>query len=263
MAAFTRANLKIKIFLVLLLVLLPQAALASEYTMSDELRPICIERNKLLKIVTEIYNQWRQINGTAIPTEGYVELGSDERLVKLRFPVGNNDFKEFPEISYKAQINFMAKGGSISEVDITCTDASRRIKIVGSDNLQVSRLMKVIKEELQPYEKDAAGPNFRIVFYLIVILFYSIAVSSIWPVLIPLHEPFYWATNFFICLAFVLIPPWPTIFPGFTTSVGCKPLLDAYSTLFIFLGLVIAVLALILEVIKRLKEKDRIKRSQQ
>jgi len=247
---------KYELLFLIFIILLPQGAWASEYTRSYDFRPICIESKELLKTVTEIINYCRLNSGAPIAIEGYIRFGGDGRATKLSLPIEKDTFENYPVIFYEYYINIKAKEGLVSEVNLIFTDSLRRITVGGSDNIHVNKLIKLTQEKLSHYEIDAAGPNFRIIFYLIVMIFYSIAVSSIWSLIRIEDEPIYWVIHFALFYAFVFIPPWSTVFPGFIAAAECRSFLESYGKLFAFLGSVIVLLGVILEVIRRIKKKE-------
>ena len=237
-------------------ILLSQAAWASEYTESYDFKPICIESKELLEIVTEIINYCRLNSGIPAAIEGYIRFGSDGRATKLSLPIRIDAFENLPVIFHECYINIKAKGGSVLEVNLIFTDSLRRITVSGPDNIHVSGLIKLVQEKLSYYEIDAAGPNFRIIFYLIVMIFYAIAVSSIWSLIRLEDEPIYWVIHFALFFAFIFMPPWSTVFPGFIAATECRPFLESYGKLFAFLGCAIVILGGILEVVRRIKKKE-------
>ena len=247
--------MKTKLLFLISIIFLAQVSWASEYTRSYDFKPICIEGRELLKTVTEVINYCRLNSAVPVAIEGYIRFGGDGRETKLSLPIEKGAFDNFPVIFYECDINIKAKAGSVSEVNLIFTDSLRRITVAGSDNNHVDGLIRLIQEKLGYYEIDAAGPNFRIIFYLIVIIFYSIAVSSIWTVIRLEDEPIYWVIHFALCFVFIFIPPWSTIFPGFIAATECRSFLESYGKLFAFIGLAIVLLGVILEVIRRIKKK--------
>jgi hypothetical protein len=248
--------MKTKLLFLISIIFLPQVAWASEYTRSYDFRPICIESKELLKSVTEIINYCRLNSGVPVAIEGHIRFGGDGRATELSLPIKTDTFENYPAIFYECDINIKAKDGLVSEVNLIFTDSLRRITVGGSDNIHVNELIKLTQEKLSHYEIDAAGPNFRIVFYLIAMIFYSIAVSSTWSVIRLEDEPIYWVIHFAFFFAFIFIPPWATVFPGFKAAAECRSFLERYGTLFAFLGCGIVLLGLILEVIRHIKKKE-------
>jgi len=229
---------------------------AAEYTKSYDFKPICIGSNELLKTVREIINYCQLNSNAPIATEGYIRLGGDDLSTKISLPIKKDTFENYLVIAYKSHINIRAREGFVSEVNLIFTDSLRRITVSGSDKIHVDGLIKLTQEKLSDYEIDGAGPNFRIIFYLIVMIFYSIAVSSIWSLIRLEDEPIYWVFHFALFFAFVFIPPWSTLFPGFIAAAECRPFLQSYGKIFASLGFVILVLGVILEVIRRIKKKE-------
>ncbi len=248
--------MKTKLLFLISIILLAQVAWASEYTRSYDFRPICIESKELLKTVTEIINYCQLNSGVPIAIEGYIRFGGDGHATKFSLPIKKDTFENYPAIFYECYINIKAKEGLVSEVNLIFTDSLRRITVSGSDNIHVDGLIKLTQEKLSYYEIDAAGPNFRIIFYLIAMIFYSIAVSTIWSLIRLEDEPIYWTIHFALFFAFVFIPPWSTVFPGFIAAAECRSFLESYGKLFAFLGFVIVLLGVILEVIRRIKKKE-------
>jgi hypothetical protein len=248
--------MKTKLLFLISIILLPQVAWASEYTRSYDFRPICIESKELLKTVTEIINYCRLNSDVPDSIEGYIRFGGVGHETKLSLPINKDTFENYPAIFYECDINIKAKEGVVSEVNLVLTDTLRRITVGGSDNIHVNELIKLTQEKLGDYEIDAAGPNFRIVFYLIVMIFYSIAVSSVWSVIRLEDEPVYWVIHFALFFAFIFIPPWSTVFPGFLAAAECRSFIESYGRLFAFLGGAIVLLGVILEVIRRIKKQE-------
>jgi hypothetical protein len=87
-------------------------------------------------------------------------------------------------------------------------------------------------------------------------IFYSIAVSSIWSVIRLEDEPIYWVIHFALFFVFIFILPWSKVFPGFIAATECRSFIESYGKLFAFLGGVIVLLGVILEVIQRIKKKE-------
>jgi hypothetical protein len=248
--------MKTKLLFLISIILLPQVAWAGEYTRSYDFRPICIESKELLKTVTEIINYCPLNSDEPVAIEGYIRFGGDGRETKFSLPINKDTFENYPVIFYECYIDIKAKEGFVSEVNLIFTDSLRRITVGGSDKIHVDGLIKLTQEKLSDYEIDAAGPNFRIIFYLIVIIFYSIAVSSIWSVIRLEDEPIYWVIHFALFFAFVFIPPWSTVFPGFIAAAECRSFIESYGRLFAFLGCGIVLLGVILEVIRRINKKE-------
>jgi hypothetical protein len=73
-----------------------------------------IERNKLLKTATEIFQYVEKINGESVTTEGYIELGHDDNSTRLSLPIEENVFEKFPQASYDGHISIVARDGPIS-----------------------------------------------------------------------------------------------------------------------------------------------------
>ena len=249
-------SMKTKLLFLISIILLPQPAWASEYTRSVDFKPICIESKDLLKTVEEIIDYCRLNSGVPVAAESYIRFGGDGRARKFSLPLKKDDFENYPAIFYECQIVINAKEGLISEVNLNFSDSLRRITVAGSDSYHVDDLIKLARQKLSDYEIDAAGPNFRILFYLIVMIFYSIAVSSAWSVIRLEDEPIYWVIHFALFLAFISIPPWPTIFPGFIAGDECRTFLENYGKLFAYLGCGIMLLGVALEVVRRIKRKE-------
>ena len=247
--------MKTKLLFIVSIIFLAQVSWASEYTRSYDFKPICIESKELFKTVTEIIDYCRLNSGVPIAAESYIRFGGDGHPVQLSLPLKKDTFDKYPVIFYECYINIKAKEGSVSEVNLIFTDSLRRITVSGSDNNHVNGLIKLIHEKLGYYEIDAAGPNFRFIFYLIVMIFYSIAVSSIWPVIRLEDEPIYWVSHFSLFFAFIFIPPWSTVFPGFIATTECRSFLESYGKLIAFIGSAIVLLGVILELIRRIKKK--------
>lgn len=248
--------MKTKLLFLISIILLPHVAWASEYARSYDFRPICIESRELLKTVTEIIDYCRLDNGVPVAIEGYIRFGADGSATKFSLPINKDAFENYPVTFYECYLNIKAKEGLVSEVNLIFTDSLRRITVGGSDHIHVDGLIKLTQEKLSRYEIDAAGPNFRIIFYFIVMIFYSIAVSSIWSLIRLEDEPIYWVLHFALFFAFVFIPPWPTVFPGFIAAAECRPFVESYGKLFGLLGCVIVLLGVILEIIRRIKKKE-------
>jgi len=246
--------MKTKLLFLISIILLPQLAWASEYTRSFDFKPISIESKELLKTVTEIIDYCRSISAVPGATESYIRFGEDGRAAQSSLPVNKDTFANYPATFYECHIDIKPKEGLISEVNLIFTDSLRRITVAGSDNFHVDELIKLAQEQLGDYEIDAAGPNFRIIFYLIVIIFYSIAVSSAWSVMRLEDEPVYWVIHFALFFAFIFIPPWPTVFPGFMAVAEYRSFLESYGKLFAYLGIGIMLLGLVLEAIRRIKK---------
>jgi hypothetical protein len=248
--------MKTQLFFLISIILLPRVAWASEYTRSYDFRPICIESKELLKTVTEIINYCRLNSDVPDAIEGYIRFGGVGHETKLSLPINKDTFENYPAIFYECYINIKVKEGLVSEVNLMFTDTLRRITVGGSDDIHVNELIKLTQERLSGYEIDAAGPNFRIIFYLIVMIFYSIAVSSVWSVIRLEDEPVYWVIHFALFFAFIFILPWATVFPGFLAAAECRSFIESYGRLFAFLGSGFAFLWLILEVIRRIKKQE-------
>ena len=247
--------MKTKLLFLISIILLPQGVWAGEYTRSYDFRPICIESKELLNTAAEIINYCRLNRGVPVAIEGVIRFGADGRATTVSLPLNKDTFENYPATFYQCHINIKAQEGFVSEVNLIFTDSLRRITVAGSDSIHVDGLIKLTQEKLSRYELDASGPNFRIIFYLIVLYFYSIAVSSVWSVIRLEDEPVYWVIQFAVLLAFVFIPPWSTVFPGFIAAAECRPFFESYGKLFAFLGGAIVLLGVILEVIRRIKTK--------
>jgi len=249
--------MKSKILLFISVIFLSQVVWAGEYTKSYDFKPICIDSDELLKTVREIINYCQLNSNAPIATEGYIRLGGDDPSTKISLPLKNGTFEIFPVSYYECYINIKAKEGFVSEVNLKFRDSLRRITVSGSNNIQVNELIKLAQEKLSYFEIDAAGPNFRIIFYLVVMIFYSIAVSSIWSLVRLEDEPIFWAIHFIIFFAFVYIPPWSTVFPGFIAAAECRSFPAGHGPLITLLAFVIVLLAVILEVVRHVKMKKR------
>jgi len=232
-----------------------QVAWAEEYTSFHNFNAIHIERNKLLKTATEIFQYVEKINGESVTTEGYIELGRDDNSTRLSLPIEENGFEKFPRISYDGHISIAARDGLVSRLNFILTDSSRSITVSGSSLDQVTGLTKLVDEKLRAYESYTAGENFRILVYIIVLFLYWIAMLPIWFRLNARDEPIFVGISFILLFALFWIPPWPTILPGFIAGVEMSSFLKTNSDIFAYLGLAIALLIPIISLLYRYQKK--------
>ncbi len=250
-------KMKTKILLLIAFISFSQVAWADEYTSSHKFNAIHIERNKLLKTATEIFQYVEIINGESVTTEGYIELGRDANATKLSLPIEENVFEEFPQISYDGNISIVARDGPVSRLYFIFSDSFRNITVSGSSPDHVTGLIKLVHEKLRNYETYAAGEDFRIILCIIVLFLYWIATLPIWFLLKVRDEPIFIGISFIFLFALIWIPPWLTIFPGFMAGVEMSFFLERNSELFTFFGLVIALLIPVVSLLYRFQKKPK------
>lgn len=238
-----------------------QVARADEYTSFHKFNTIHIERNILLKTATEIFQYVEKINGDSVTTEGSIELGRDDNSTKLSLPIEENGFEKFPQISYDCSIRIVARDGLVSIINFIFTDSFRSITVSGSSPDHVAGLIKLVDEKLSSYESYSGGEGFRIFLCIIVLFVYWIAMLPIWFRLKVRDEPIFVGISFIIFLALFLIPPWPTIFPGFTAGVEMNSFLETNSDLFTYLGLGIVLLIPVFSLLYRYQKKSNTQES--
>jgi len=248
-------KLKTIILILIIFISVSQVAWADEYTSFHKFNAIHIERNKLLKTATEIFQYVEKINGESVTTEGYIELGRDDHSTRLSLPVEETVFEQFPRISYDGHISIVAKDGPVSRLNLIFTDSFRSITVSGSSLDQVTGLTKLVAEKLSAYASYTAGESFRILLYVIVLFLYWIAMLPIWFRLKARDEPIFVGISFILLFALFWIPPWPTIFPGFLAGVEMGSFLKTSSDLYAYLGLAIALLIPIISLLYRYHKK--------
>lgn len=245
--------------------LLAQFAWAEDYTRSCEFQPIHIERNELLKAATEIFLYVKKINGEAVKSEGYIDLGRFDYSTKLDLPLEQNDYEKFPRISYNGVLRITAYNGIVSSVDLRLSDYSRKLSVTGTNHDHVTGLIKVVQEKLEFYESHYGGPNFR---FLLGIIFFVLFTIAILIVILPKyarskdrHHDIIYGLSFLIfnILFNVLLylPPWDKIFPGFLAGIENRSFLERNAAFFTFLGLVLPILISVSRFIIRLKKKNK------
>ncbi len=247
--------MKTRILILIVFISFSQVAWADEYTSFHKFNAIHIERNKLLKIATEIFQYVEIINGEEVSTEGYIELGRDDNSTKLSLPIEENVFEKCPPVSYGGNISIVAREGSVSRVIFIFTDSFRGITVSGSRPDHMTGLIKLVDEKLSSYESYTAGEDFRILLCIIVLFLYWIAMLPIWFRLKVGDEPIFVGISFILFFALFWIPPWPTIFPGFIAGVEMSTFLERNSDLFTMLGLVIMMLIPIVSLLYRFRKK--------
>ena len=253
--------MKTIILILIIFISFSQAAWADEYTSFHKFNAIHIERNKLLKTATEIFQYVEKINGESVTTEGYIELGRDDNSTRLSFPIEENGFEKFPQISYDGHISIVARDGPVSRLNFIFTDSFRSITVSGSSLDQVTGLTKLVAEKLSAYESYTAGENFRILLSIIVLFLYWIAMLPIWFRLKARDEPIFVGISFILLFALFWIPPWPTIFPGFIAGVEMSSFLETNSDLFTYLGVVLALLIPVFSLLYRYQKKPNTQES--
>jgi len=253
--------MKTRLLILIIFISFSQVAWADEYTSFHKFNAIHIERNKLLKTATEIFQHVAIINGESVTTEGYIELGRDENSTKLSLPIEENVFEKFPQISYDGQISIVARDGPVSRFHFIFTDSLRSITVSGSSPDQVTGLIKLVDEKLSSYESYTAGEDFRIFLCIIVLFLYWIAMLPIWFRLQVRDEPIFVGISFILLFALFWIPPWPTIFPGFIAGVAMSSFLESNSDLFPYLGLAITLLIPVFSLLYRYQKKPNTQKS--
>ena len=254
-------KIKIRVLLLFIFTSFSQVAWADEYTSFHKFNAIHIERNKLLKAATEIFQYVETINGESVTTEGYLELGRDDNSTKLSLPIEENVFEKFPQISYNGHISIVARGGPVSRLNFIFTDAFRIITVSGSSPDHVTGLIKLVDEKLSSYEFYTGGEGFRILLCIIVLFLYWIAMLPIWFRLKVCDEPIFVGISFILFFALFWNPPWPTIFPGFIAGAEISSFLETNSDLFTLLGLVIMMLIPIVSLLYRFRKKPNTQKS--
>jgi hypothetical protein len=246
--------MKTSILILIIFISFSQVAWADEYTRFHKFKAIHIERNKLLKTATEIFQYVEIINVESVTTEGYIELGRDDNSTKLSLPIEENVFEKFPQISYSGHISIVARDGPVSRLNFIFTDSFRSITVSGSSPDHVTGLIKLVDEKLSSYESYTGGEDFRILLCIIVLFLYWIAMLPIWFRLKVRDEPIFVGISFILFFALFWIPPWPTIFPGFIAGVEMSYFLETNSNLFTYLGLVIMMLIPIVSLLYRFRK---------
>ena len=248
--------MKTSILILVVFITFSQVAWADEYTSFHKFNAIHIERNKLLKIATEIFQYVEIINGEEeVSTEGYIELGRDDNSTKLSLPIEETVFEKFPQVSYDGNISIVAREGSVSRVIFIFTDSFRGITVSGSRPDDVTGLIKLVDEKLSSYETYTAGEDFRLLLCIILLFLYWIAMLPIWFRLKVRDEPIFIGMSFLFFFALFWIPPWPAIFSGFIAGVEMSTFLERNSDLFTLLGLVIMMLIPIVSLLYRFRKK--------
>jgi hypothetical protein len=254
-------KIKTRVLILFIFTSFSQVAWADEYTSFHKFNAIHIERNKLLKAATEIFQYVETINGESVTTEGYLELGRGDNSTKLSLPIEENVFEKFPQISYNGHISIVARGGPVSRLNFIFTDAFRIITVSGSSPDHVTGLIKLVDEKLSSYEFYTGGEGFRILLCIIVLFLYWIAMLPIWFRLKVSDEPIFVGISFILFFALFWNPPWPTIFPGFIAGAEISSFLETNSDLFTLLGLVIMMLIPIVSLLYRFRKKPNTQKS--
>jgi hypothetical protein len=237
-------KLIIKICFTLILLLISSQSYADVYTRSYEFGPIHIERDNLLKAVSEIYSYVESINGVSDKSSGYISLGRDDFLTKIALPISEKDYAKFPKISYEARVHIENDyGGIITDVQLWLDDRSRKLTVTGKDYDHVTGLINVVQEKLSFYNVTTSGFKFRMILFIISVLLLSSAPYFI-VILFKKERDRTIISILWIMLMLVIlfIPPWEIVFPGFLAGVENRSFLEKYSALFTFLGFAIAVI---------------------
>ncbi len=254
-------KIKTGVLILIIFVSFSQVAWADEYTSFHKFKAIHIERSKLLKAATEIFQHVETINGESVTTEGYIELGRDNNSTKLSLPVEENVFEKFPQISYDGRIRIIARDGPVSGLNIIFTNSLRIVTVSGPSPDHVTGLIKLVDEKLSSYESYAGGENFQILLCIIVMFLYWIAMLPIWFRLKVGDEPILVGISLILFFALFWIPPWPTIFPGFIAGVEISSFLGKNSDLVTLFGLVLMMLIPIVSLLYRFRKKPKTQES--
>jgi len=243
------------LFLPLILILLVPQSFADDYTRSYNFKPIHIERDRLLKAVSEIYSYVQNINGVSNETSGYIKLGRDDFSTKINFPISINEHEKFPKISYEAYINIECYKGVVYSVRLRLADESRTIEVTGKSHDHVTGLIKVVQEKFSFYNVTAGGSDFRMIIGAIFILLYSVASVFIMVAFKGKIAAIIYILYLILIQVILYIPPWEYVFPGFIAGVESRTFLDRHAALFTFLGFAIGVIVPVLTLIIRLSKK--------
>ena len=245
------------ILLLIALYSFPPAALADEYTSSHKFNPIHIERNKLLRIASEIFKYVQNVNIEHGTTEGYIELGRDDNLTKLSLPIAKDAYEEFPRSAYSGNISIVDADGLVSKLYLSFTDSIRIVIVSGQNRDRVNDLIKLVDEKLNPYESYAGGQDFRTLLCIVGIFFYWIATLPVWFALKVRDEPLFIAITFFLLAALIWLPSWSTIYPGFMAGVEIGSFLEGKTGLFTLFGLILALAIPVVSLLYRFSKKSK------
>ncbi|MGD0919643.1 MAG: hypothetical protein ABSB22_24655 [Thermodesulfobacteriota bacterium] len=222
--------------------LLTRFASAEEYTRSYEFKPIHIERNQLLKTATEIFLYVKRLNGEAVKSEGYIELGRFDYSTKLDLPLEQNDYEKFPRVSYDSFLSIKSYEGTISSVDLRLSDYSRKLSVTGTSYDHVTGLINVIQEKLGFYESHFGGSGFRVLLYFLSFALFILACAPNWFRLKDRDYFIIYGMSIIIFNVVVFLPPWSKVFPGFLAGLESRSFLERNAALFTFLGLMMTLL---------------------
>jgi hypothetical protein len=253
--------MKTSILILIIFISFSQVAWADEYTRFQKFNAIHIERNKLLKTATEIFQYVEKINGESATTEGYIELGRDDNSTRLSLPIKENLYEKFPQISYDGYISIVAREGPVSRLNIIFTDSFRSITVSGSSPDHVTGLTKLVDEKLSTYESYTAGEDFRSLLCIIVLFLYWIAMLPIWFRLKVRDEPIFVGISVILFLTLFWIPPWPTIFPGFIAGIEMSSFLETNSDLLTYFGLLIMLIIPVFSLLYRYQKMPKTQES--
>ncbi len=244
-------EIKLLSFCVIIFIILVQFAYAEEYTRSYKFKPIHIERNELLQSASEIFQYVKNINGKAIETKGYLELGSDDYSTNLNLPLDQNVYDKFPRLSYNGSLRITASDGIVSFVSFRLSDYSRELTVVGTSNDHVIGVIKVVQEKIGPYEFQFAGYGFRSILAAVLLGLFMLIT---FPYSLRLEGRNYaiLLVGSMIAVNLVLwLPPWSKIFPGFLSGIENRSFFEKNAALFTFLGFVITIFLPILNLVNR------------
>ena len=222
-----------------------QFALADEYTRSHEFKPIHIERNELLKTATEIFLYIKKINGDSIDTNGSITLGIDNNSTTIDFPLEQNAYEKFPRISYECSLRIRGYKGVISDLTLRLMDSNKILTVTGTSPEDVTGLIKVVQEKLEFHESYYGGLGFRLLLYIILIIFLGVITYPGWYGKKTIMDRNYIACLVIFCVLLTtisFIPPWAKIFPGFIARIENSSFLEKNSPLFTFVGFLLALL---------------------
>jgi hypothetical protein len=253
----TQSKLARRFIFLLLTILIPASSLADEYVRVREFRAIHIERDALLKAVSEIFLYVQRVNGKRNQTTGSVKLSRDDYATELDLPIEASDYEKFPRIATSLHMSIYAHSAAVEEVKLWFTDDIRSLEARGNSHDHVTGLIKVVEEKLNFYETYFGGYRSRVGLGALSYLLCMIVVIPNWFHLKERERNIAYYISLILVTIFIYLPPWDRVFPGFLAGSENKSVLERSAPLFTFIGLLFTLVIPIASFAARKRRADQ------
>jgi hypothetical protein len=251
---------------ILLFISVPSDTTAAEYTRYRDLGPIRMGQDDLVEAIRKIQDKLRVANGASStnPSTAPIEFLqlSDEDEIK----VAENGLRSWgflaraPRLTLDVHYHYILETDApITRIDLVLADDSRVLSVTGQSENEVNALSALLMEELNKHTVSLAGPVFRIVLWVMLMVFlFAVSLLIQWK-----HNSFGLRTQiihvpvvlFLWCLAAWL--PAERWFPGTAVFQGDPSFANRNAGLIGLIGLIITIISIPFwpQLIARLKAK--------